>query len=139
MIRRQPGNFTATARAIDAAESHAALSGFVQVLRDGLDAALALMASWTGLPDTSVGQLSISRQFPIGDGQASEADLLLRARLAGEISKAAFLAEITWRGILAVPTDSGGAPAAFDGDGPSDETVPGGAVARSRQPHQADS
>ena len=83
MIRRQPGNFTATARAIDAAESHAALSGFVQVLRDGLEAALALMASWMGVPDTSVGQLSISRQFPIGDDQAAEADLLLRARLAG--------------------------------------------------------
>jgi hypothetical protein len=100
MLRHQPGDVTATARAIDAAQTHATLSAIVQVLRDGMGGALEIMASMMDLPDGSAGSLVMNQQSPIRDGAAAEADLLLRARLAGEISQAAFLGEIERRGIL---------------------------------------
>ena len=104
MMTRRSGDPTATGRAINAAQSHAALNSFVQVLDNGLQAAFDLAAHWLGLPLGAAGKIVITRQFPLGDAQAAEADLLLRARRAGEISKATFLAEIGRRGILA-PSD----------------------------------
>lgn len=108
MLRRRPGNETATGRAIDAAEAHAALTGVIATLRDGLQAAFEMAADWMDVPDGAAGQIQIARHFPVSDDAATEADILLRARLAGEISQEAFLAEITRRGILAV---GGGIPA----------------------------
>ena len=101
MLRRRPGNETATGRAIDAAEAHAALAGVIATLRDGLQAAFDMAADWLDLPDNATGQIQIARNFPVSDDAAAEADMLLKARLAGEISQEAFLAEITRRGILA--------------------------------------
>lgn len=100
MMRRQPGEATATGRAIDAAQTHAALNAIVQTLEDGLARAFRMAAGFLGLDHDAAGRIVISRQFPVRDEQAAEADLLLRARLAGEISSEAFLAEISRRGIL---------------------------------------
>jgi len=107
MMRRHPGDATATGRAIDAAQTHAALNAIVQTLEDGLARAFRLAADFLGLDQEAAGRIVISRQFPVRDEQAAEADLLLRARLAGEISSEAFLAEIARRGILgAAPASS---------------------------------
>jgi len=107
MMRRHPGDATATGRAIDAAQTHAALNAIVQTLEDGLARAFRLAADFLGLDQEAAGRIVISRQFPVRDEQAAEADLLLRARLAGEISSEAFLAEIARRGILgAAPAPS---------------------------------
>lgn len=100
MMRRPSGDSTATGRAIDAAQTHAALNAIVQTLEDGLARAFAMAAGFLGLDQEAAGRIVISRQFPVRDEQAAEADLLLRARLAGEISSEAFLAEIARRGIL---------------------------------------
>lgn len=100
MLRHRPGETTATGRAIDAAQTHAALNGIVQTLEDGLGRAFRLAAELIGHDAKAAGRIVISRQFPVRDDQAAEADLLLRARLAGEISSEAFLAEIARRGIL---------------------------------------
>ncbi|MEX0503483.1 DUF4055 domain-containing protein [Alphaproteobacteria bacterium LSUCC0719] len=100
MLRHRPGETTATGRAIDAAQTHAALNGIVQTLEDGLGRAFRLAARLLGYDAGAAGRIVISRQFPVRDDQAAEADLLLRARLAGEISSQAFLAEIARRGIL---------------------------------------
>ena len=100
MMRRPSGDTTATGRAIDAAQTHAALNAIVQTLEDGLARAFAMAAGFLGLDRAAAGRIVISRQFPVRDEQAAEADLLLRARLAGEISSEAFLTEIARRGIL---------------------------------------
>jgi len=100
MMRRHPGEATATGRAIDAAQTHAALNAIVQTLEDGLARAFQMAAGFLGLGEAAAGRIVISRQFPVRDEQAAEADLLLRARLAGEISSDAFLGEIARRGIL---------------------------------------
>jgi hypothetical protein len=100
MLSRQSGDATATARALDAAQTHATLTGILQVLRDGTESALMMMAGMMGLPPSAAGTLVMTQQFPVRDAATAEADLLLRARLAGEISQTAFLAEIGRRGIL---------------------------------------
>ena len=100
MMRHRPGETTATGRAIDAAQTHAALNSIVQTLEDGLARAFHMAAIFLGKPEDKAGRIVISRQFPVRDEQAAEADLLLRARLAGEITSEAFLAEIARRGIL---------------------------------------
>jgi len=112
MLRHQPGDVTATARAIDAAQTHATLSAIVQVLREGMGGALEIMANMMDLPDGSAGSLVMSQQSPVRDGGAAEADLLLRARLAGEISQSAFLGEIERRGILGAASIGGEMPTA---------------------------
>ena len=100
MLRHRPAEATATARAIDAAQSHATLTAIIQVLREGITAALAIMVEMMGLPPQSAGALVMTQQSPVRDAAAAEADLLLRARLAGEISQPTFLGEIERRGIL---------------------------------------
>ena len=105
MMRHRPGETTATGRAIDAAQTQAALNGIVQTLEDGLAAAFAEAARQLGLPPERAGRIVVSRRMPVRDEQAAEADLLLRARLAGEISSAAFLGEIARRGILGATPD----------------------------------
>jgi len=115
MMRHRPGETTATGRAIDAAQTHAALNAIVQTLEDGLSQAFRMAATFLGLEAGAAGRIVISRQFPVRDEQAAEADLLLRARLAGEIGREAFLAEIARRGIL------GSAPAAMPTMNPSNK------------------
>jgi hypothetical protein len=110
MLRQRPGDATATGRAIDAAQTHAALNAVVLTLEDGLARAFGLAADIMGHDQDAAGRIVISRQFPVRDEQAAEADLLLRARLAGEISSEAFLAEIGRRGILGEASPHGANP-----------------------------
>ena len=119
MLRHRPGETTATGRAIDAAQTHAALNGIVQTLEDGLGRAFRLAAGLIGYDAQAAGRIVISRQFPVRDDQAAEADLLLRARLAGEITSEAFLAEIARRGIL-----GGVGPAPSGSQAPPDTSPP---------------
>lgn len=119
MLRHRPGETTATGRAIDAAQTHAALNGIVQTLEDGLGRAFRLAAGLMGYDTAAAGRIVISRQFPVRDDQAAEADLLLRARLAGEITSKAFLSEIARRGIL-----GGGGPAPSPSQAPPDTSPP---------------
>ena len=48
MMRHRPGETTATGRAIDAAQTHAALNGIVQTLEDGLTRAFGMAAGFLG-------------------------------------------------------------------------------------------
>ncbi len=100
MIRQEPGTVTATERAIATAQTQAALGRVVQTLEAGIKRAITLMGQWMGLDEDKTGALIFSRRHPARDDQAAEADLLLRARLANEITSEAFLAEIARRGIL---------------------------------------
>lgn len=128
MLRHRPGETTATGRAIDAAQTHAALNGVVQTLEDGLGRAFRLAAGMMGYDGEAAGRIVISRQFPVRDDQAAEADLLLRARLADEISSEAFLAEIARRGILgaaSAPAPSSPSLAPKVGPGSTPRAAPG--------------
>jgi len=95
------GNVTATERAIDAARADSALSGLVRETEDGLSRALGLAARWMDLDPPAAGRVSLDPDIGLDPREAQEVDLLLKARLAGEIDRATFLAEIRRRGILA--------------------------------------
>lgn len=105
LLARRDARATATQRALDADRADSALAAIVRGLEDGLTAALGLAARWLDLPAEAAGRVSIHRDFGLGRRDADEIDLLLKARLAGEIDRPAFLAEIRRRGVLA---DEGG-------------------------------
>ena len=101
MITRRSGGMTATARAIDSAQSHAALDAILTALQSGMIAAFALAARWMGLPASSVGSLSLTSQRPLWGDFEQQAAWLLQARQSGELSQDQFLAEARRRGLLA--------------------------------------
>ena len=106
LIREQPGNPTATAKRIEHAAKNATLAMARNRLREGLGAALRHVAIWLGLDETAAGRIVIPEDSPLKQRQQQEADLLLKARMAGEISRDHFLHEIERRGILASSTVS---------------------------------
>jgi len=100
LLVRRTGGVTATERAIDAARSDSALAATVRSLEDGLTQALRLAAGWLGLPAERAGRVTLDRDLGLDDTARAEIDLLLKARLAGEIERDVFLAEIRRRGVL---------------------------------------
>lgn len=95
------GGVTATERAIDAARADSALAGLVREVEEGLSRALGLAARWMDLDPTAAGRVTLDADVGLDAREAEEIDLLLRTRLAGEIDRQTFLAEIRRRGILA--------------------------------------
>lgn len=98
---RHPGGVTATERAIDAARADSALTALVRAVEEGLSAALALCAGWMDLAPEAAGRVTLDPDTGLDSREAEEIDLLLKARLAGEIDRPTFLAEIRRRGVLA--------------------------------------
>jgi len=105
MLTNQPGQITATAKAIDSAQNHAALTGILQVLEDGLLRAFKMAAQWLGLAEECVGDVIISKRWQMTDEKTALADWLLKARLAGEISAERFLVEVERAGVLGPAND----------------------------------
>ena len=100
MVRR-PGGVTATERAIDSARADSALAALVRAVEEGLTAALGMCARWLDLPADAAGRVTIDPDTGLDAREAEEIDLLLKARLAGEIDRPTFLAEVRRRGVLA--------------------------------------
>ena len=101
LLSSRQGQMTATQRAIDADRADSALAAIVRGLEDGLSTAFGIAARWLDLPLEAAGRVSIHQDFGLGRRDADEIDLLLKARLAGEIDRPTFLAEIRRRGVLA--------------------------------------
>ena len=108
LIREHSGNPTATARKLEHASKNATLAMARIKIKEGLEAALRHIASWLDLDPSAVGRIVIPEDSPLQQRQQQEADLLLKARLAGEISRDHFLHEIERRGILASSTNNAG-------------------------------
>lgn len=101
MIARRPGSMTATARAIDSAQCHAALDGILTSLQSGMRAAFVMAAQWMGLPEEAAGQLSLSSHHLHFGALEQQANWLLDARQSGDLTQEQFLAEARRRGLLA--------------------------------------
>ena len=69
MLRHRPGETTATGRAIDAAQTHAALNGIVQTLEDGLARAMRMAALFLGKGGDAAGRPG-GQQCRHSDGRA---------------------------------------------------------------------
>lgn len=101
LMMRRTGGVTATERAIDSARADSALAALVRAVEEGLTAALGLCARWLDLPAAAAGRVVVDPDTGLDAGEVEEIDLLLKARLAGEIDRPTFLAEIRRRGVLA--------------------------------------
>ena len=71
-----------------------------RALEATLGQALAYCAEWMDLPPEAAGQVNVHQDFSIDGRSMDELDLLLRARLAGEITRSVFLREVQRRGLL---------------------------------------
>ena len=99
-LRKQPGNVTATARALDSAEATSPLQDAAVRFEDALNQALALTHEWMKL-EPGDARLSISTDFGPEDPDGSGMDAVTKARELGDISRAAYLEELKRRGALA--------------------------------------
>ena len=104
LLVRRPGNETATAKAIDTAESVSDLQAMVRNLEAGLEQAFGLAAEWLKLGGAEV-QVDINQDFGLSMGEAGDLDQLLKARLSNQITQATYLAELKRRGVLSDRVD----------------------------------
>ena len=99
MVRRT-GHPTATARAIDHAQSNAFLHMLVDDVRDHLNGVLKWAALWLGLPEAAAGEVILPKHFPIDAQIAETAESLLSDKRAGRLSPEEFLASIERKGVM---------------------------------------
>ena len=109
LLSRRPARETATVRALDAERADCALAAVVRRLETVLTQCLAAMATWLDLPPAPAGRAQVHQDFALAAGTAEELDLLLQARLAGDLARADFLAELRRRGVLTAPVGASAA------------------------------
>lgn len=100
LLARRPGSPTATARAIERAQSNAFLHMLVDDVRDHLNSALRLVAAWLDLPESAAGEVVLPKHFPIDPATSDEANQLLERRSLGNMSAEQFLAAIAQKGLM---------------------------------------
>ena len=100
LLARRPGNSTATARAIDRAQSNAFLHMLVDDVRDHLNHTLRLVARWLDLPETAAGEVVLPKHFPIDLATSDSANQLLETHSTGNMSAEEFLAAIERKGLM---------------------------------------
>ncbi len=97
-MRKKPGDETATGRALDAAEASSYLAATARNFQDCLEQALQFTANWLGLE--SGGSLRVNTDVDIAEADATELDILQKARAQKDISRKTFLDELQKRGVL---------------------------------------
>ncbi|ATS92196.1 portal protein [Stenotrophomonas phage DLP4] len=97
-MRKQPGDETATGRALDSAESSSYLASTVHDFQDCLEQAMKYTANWLGQGDG--GSVQVDSDVDLGEADAAELDTLNKARAQRDISRKTYLGELQKRGIL---------------------------------------
>lgn len=97
-LKKRPGDVTATARALDAAESTSSLQDATLRFQDALNTALYYTALWFKLDNG--GQVLISTDFGPEEVNAAELSTLQATRTAKDISRKAYLNELKRRALL---------------------------------------
>lgn len=102
-LKKEPGNETATGRALDSAESVTPLQDLTMRFIDAVNKAMDVHAAWQKLPDG--GTVTITTDFGPEEVSAEDVDLLLKLREGRDISRAAFIKEAQRRGVLSEEYD----------------------------------
>lgn len=103
MVKRPSGQ-TATAVASDDEDQICDLQAQARSLEAGLEAGFALAGEWLRKPSLKA-NVNVFQDFGISAQSAAQVDQLLKARMAGEITRATFLAELQRRGLLSDQVD----------------------------------
>jgi hypothetical protein len=99
LMVQKPGNPTATAKSIDTAEKVSDLQAMVISLEGALERGYEIAGEWTSV-DARDTDIQLDTNFGLTLNDARELDFLLKARVAGEISRELFYAEIQRRGVF---------------------------------------
>lgn len=91
---------TATGKAIDRAHYNATLQSVADSLKDGLNEMLRLLGLWLDVPESKIGEVILPELPESLSQNSSDAELLLKARQFGDLSRDDFLHEIERRGLL---------------------------------------
>jgi len=100
LTKRPQGNVTATARSMDQVEADSIIGLIAKELENAMDAMLDLFGRWLNLGVDSGGRTEVFKDFGIESEDLQDVEILLRARMAGEISQTTFWDEIKRRGLL---------------------------------------
>jgi hypothetical protein len=102
---RQSGDVKATGQAINESKVQSEIQAWIHNLEGALLDCFTTAAQWIGetLPDKF--KIDIYNEFTLLDGSTADNDQLLKARVAGEISRKTYLNEIKRRGLLSENLD----------------------------------
>ncbi|XDZ66194.1 DUF4055 domain-containing protein [Alphaproteobacteria bacterium LSUCC0684] len=110
LLRDRQQNPTATGQVIEETRQNATLVVLARVVKNSLENAFGLAAAWLGLDPEDAGKIVMPRRTAEMARIGNDADLLLSARQAGDISKQQFLQEIERRGVILPSPDGSLAP-----------------------------
>jgi len=99
-LTRKPGTQTATARALDSAESTASLTDSIIRFNDSVRQVMYLTGKWMGLEEGTEGTISVAEDMGPETTDAADQNTLGGARTRGDISRRRYLSELQRRGIL---------------------------------------
>lgn len=103
-LKKRPGTATATARALDSAESTSPLQDMATRFENALNTALQIMGIWANQQET--GALEIMKDFGPEEIEAADFDALKDARTRRDISRKTYLEELGRRGVLSDEFDA---------------------------------
>jgi len=99
-LKRRPGGASATARALDSAETTSPLQDMAIRFQSSLQQVLVFIGAWMGMTADQVGTMTISTDFGITDQDGKQLDALKEARKNRDISRARYLKELHRFGVL---------------------------------------
>lgn len=117
LLVMRPGQITATQTATENAVGMSVLQSMAEGMEDALDAALQIMADWTGQPQG--GHVSLYKDFGAATLAEASAQIVLGASTAGLISKRTAIEELKRRGTLGPNVDPDTERELIDAQGPA--------------------
>lgn len=93
------GKVTATASALDSAETNATMKAMAKELKDTIERCIQITADWMKIANASLGEVKVYDEFGEVVTEVT-LDQLLKMRMAREMSRETFWAELKRRGIL---------------------------------------
>jgi hypothetical protein len=102
-LRTRPGAASATGRVLDSAEAISPLQAMGLDFKDALERLIALTGKWLKIEETGTVDFDVKPDLSLGDGK--DLDIIDSARDRGDISRVAFLAELSRRDILSPQFD----------------------------------
>lgn len=113
------GNVTATAAALDSEEGCAGLKAVAEAAGDSLETMLSYFAEMMGLDPEKTGEVDVNSDFGAKKGSDVGLQELGKMRIAGDISRDSYIAELIRRGELAPDFDVAANDEEINQEGPS--------------------
>lgn len=102
-LKKRPGGASATAAALDSAETTSPLQDMAVRFKDALEQAVLYMAKWISKDDG--GTFGINTQFSISDDGSTKLSALAAARKMGDVSRKRLTTELKRFGVLSEDYD----------------------------------